>query len=195
MNQDKKTSSFLKAINKYAQQQSEAIKLEVEEFKKKEIKKATDEGISDAYKLIQKEIATKKSQIISESARLEQESRNKLFIRRNEIVESVFADAKAQLLEFTDTDDYIGYIKKSVAEMAEYFKDNEFTVYIKESDCSKKSEIQSVASINIEVDNSIEIGGIKGFCEKLSILIDDTFDSKLEDERVWFAENSGLKVV
>lgn len=195
MNQDKKTSSFLKAINKYAQQQSEAIKLEVEELKKKEIEKATNEGISDAYKLIQKEIATNKSQIISESARLEQESRNKLFIRRNEIVESVFADAKAQLLEFTDTDDYIGYIKKSVAEMAEYFKDNEFTVYIKESDCSKKSEIQSVASINIEVDNSIEIGGIKGFCKKLSILIDDTFDSKLEDERVWFAENSGLKVV
>ena len=56
MTQDNKTSSFLKAINKYAQQQSDAILKEAEEFRQKEIERATKEAITDAYTLIQKNI-------------------------------------------------------------------------------------------------------------------------------------------
>ncbi len=196
MNQDKKTSSFLKAINKYAQQQSEEIKHEVEEFRKQEIEKATKEGISDAYKLIQKEISARKSQIVSDIAKREQESRRKLFIRRNEIVESIFADAKAKLVEYTTTEDYKQYIIKSAQEMAVHFGDNSCVVYVKESDNSKAELIKSVLpQCTVVADDSIQIGGIKGYCEHMSVMLDDTFDSKLENERVWFAENSGLKVV
>ncbi len=196
MNQDKKTSSFLKAINKYAQQQSEEIKHEVEEFKKQEIEKATKEGISDAYKLIQKEIAVKKSQIVSDIAKREQESRRELFIRRNEIVDNIFADVKAKLLQHTSTEQYTEYIKKSLMEMSKLFDNKECVIYIKESDKDKEQLVLSVVpNSRIVTDDSIEIGGIKGYCEELSILADDSFDTKLEDERVWFAENSGLEVV
>ena len=196
MNQDKKTSSFLKAINKYAQQQSEEIKHEVEEFKKQEIEKATKEGISDAYKLIQKEIATKKSQIISDIAKRAQESRQKLFIKRNEIVDSVFTDAKAKLLNYTSTEQYKEYLTKSANEIAEYFGDNNCVVYVKESDNDKVQLLKSIiTNCSIEVDESIQIGGIKAYCENMSVMLDDTFDSKLENERVYFTESSNIKVV
>lgn len=196
MNQDKKTSSFLKAINKYAQQQSEEIKHEVEEFKKQEIEKATKEGISDAYKLIQKEIATKKSQIISDIAKRAQESRQKLFIKRNEIVDSVFADAKAKLLNYTSTEQYKEYLTKSANEIAEYFGDKNCVVYIKESDNDKVQLLKSIiTNCSIEEDESIQIGGIKAYCENMSVMLDDTFDSKLENERVYFTESSNIKVV
>lgn len=196
MNQDKKTSSFLQAINKYAQQQSEAIKLEVEEFKKQEIEKATKEGINDAYRLIQKEIALKKSQIISENAKREQESRTRLFVKRNEIVESVFADVRKRLAEFTNTDAYIDYIKNSANEIAKLFSDNKCVVFVRASDMDKEGIIKSFfADCTVETDESIELGGIKAYCESTSVLADDTFDSKLCDERILFTENSGLKVV
>lgn len=196
MNESKKTSSFLRAINKYAQQQSEEIRLEVEEFKKQEIEKATKEGIKDAYTLIQKEISVRKSQIVSEIAKREQESRKELFLQRNEIVEKVFSDAEQKLLAYTQTQDYIDYLKKSVQEMSALFNNNGCVIYVKENDTDKADIIKAIIpDCEIKSDNSIILGGIKGYCEKMSVVADDTLDTKLDDQRVWFAENSGLKVV
>lgn len=196
MNESQKTSSFLRAINKYAKEQSDAIRLEAEEFRKQEIEKATKEGLSDAYALIQKEITVKKAQIVSDVAKREQESRKQLFVKRNEIVEKVFADAKAQLQQYTNSDAYLAYIEKSAKEIAQLFENNNCVVYLKESDLSKADLIKGIIN-NCEIcaDNSIELGGIKAYCETLSIMADDTLDTKLSDQRVWFAENSGLKVV
>lgn len=196
MNESQKTSSFLRAINKYAKEQSDAIKLEVEEFKKQEIENATKEGIKDAYALIQKESSSKKAVIVSDLARREQESRKKLFIKRNEIVEKVFADAKEKLLNFTKTDEYTDYIKESIKNIAEAFKGEACIIYVKECDMDKAELIKEyIANCDIVCDNAIKLGGIKGYCEKLSIIADNTLDTKLKDQRIWFTENSGLKVV
>lgn len=196
MNQDKKTSSFLKAINKYAREQSNAILLEVEEFKKQEIEKATQEGISDAYKLIQKEVAQKKANIISDFAKREQESRKTLFIKRNEIVESVFADAKAKLIDYTTTDNYAENIKKSAREIASVFENKACIVYVKEADLSLENIIrEEISNCTIEVSKDITIGSIKAYCSELSALVDETFDTKLSLERESFIEKCNLKVV
>ena len=196
MNQDKKTSSFLKAINKYAREQSNAILLEVEEFKKQEIEKATQEGISDAYKLIQKEVAQKKANIISDFAKREQESRKTLFIKRNEIVESVFADAKAKLIDYTTTDNYAENIRKSAREIASVFENKACIVYVKEADLSLENIIrEEILSCTIEVSKDITIGSIKAYCSELSALVDETFDTKLSLERDSFIEKCNLKVV
>ncbi len=196
MNQSNKTSNFLKAINKYAVEQSEAIHKEVEEFKKQEIEKATKEGIKDAYELIQKEISTRRTQITSDIAKRNQSSRRELFHRRNEIVDKVFDDVKEKLVRFSSTDDYTAYLKRSAEEISELFGDNECVVYVKQTDSDKLEAITDIIKgCAVEFDDSIELGGIKGYCKALNILADNTLDTKLNDQRGWFAENSGLKVV
>lgn len=196
MNQDKKTSSFLKAINKYALEQSNAIRLQVEEFRKQEIEKATEEGISDAYNLIQKEVATKKASIISDFSRREQDSRKNLFVKRNEIVESVIADAKAELIKYTKTDRYTESLVNSAKQIAALFENKACVVYVKPDDTDKKDIITAVLSeCTFLTDSSIEIGGIKAYCEQLSVLVDETLDTKLIAEREAFIAKSQLKVV
>ena len=74
MNQDKKTSSFLEAINKYEKKQSDAILQEVEEFKKREIEKATKEAALATitkYKLEQE--AKAKAEAAKQELNLEQQ--------------------------------------------------------------------------------------------------------------------------
>ena len=196
MKQSKKMSSFLKAINKYAQEQSEAIRLEAEEFKKQEIEKATKEGIEDAYALIQKEVSTKKAQITSDIAKREQESRKQLFIKRNEIVKRVFDDAKEKLIEYTNTDEYLHYLKDSANKIKESFDGAACVVYIKVSDADKEGLIKEIIpQCTVKTDDSIIIGGLKGYCQSRSVIADDTLDSKLEDQYEWFYENCDLKVV
>ncbi len=196
MNQTNKTSSFLKAINKYAKQQSDAILQEVEEFKKQEIEKATKEGIKDAYTLIQNEVSTKKAVIISDVAKREQNSKRELFVKRNEIVDKVFQKAYDKLFEFTNTVEYSEHIKNSAIKINELFGNNKCVIYLKGDDADKVDAVKSIiANCDVEFDDSIKLGGIKGYCEALSIIADDTLDSKLSNQRQWFCENSGLKVV
>ena len=52
-----------------------------------------------------------------------------------------------------------------------------------------------ISNCTVEYDDSILIGGIKGFCEEMSVIADDTLDTKLSNQLQWFAENSNLKVV
>ncbi len=196
MTQDNKTSSFLKAINKYAQQQSDAILKEAEEFRQQEIERATKEAITDAYTLIQKNITVEKAKIVTEYAKLAQKSRSEIFIRRNEIVEEVFEKATNKLLNFTKTAEYDEYIKKSASEIALLFENKDCVISIKSDDAAKTDMIKAIISnCTVEYDDSILIGGIKGFCEEMSVIADDTLDTKLSNQRQWFAENSNLKVV
>ena len=196
MTQDNKTSSFLKAINKYAQQQSDAILKEAEEFRQKEIERATKEAITDAYTLIQKNITLEKAKIVSDYAKLSQKSRSEIFVRRNEIVEEVFEKATSKLVSFTKTAEYDEYIKKSASEIAKLFEDKNCVICIKNDDAHKTDMIKAIVpNCTVEFDNSIVIGGIKGYCEELSVIADDTLDSKLLNQRQWFAENSNLEVV
>lgn len=196
MTQDNKTSSFLKAINKYAQQQSDAILKEAEEFRQKEIERATKEAITDAYTLIQKNITLEKAKIVSDYAKLSQKSRSEIFVRRNEIVEEVFEKATSKLVSFTKTAEYDEYIKKSASEIAKLFEDKNCVISIKNDDAHKTDMIKAIVpNCTVEFDNSIVIGGIKGYCEELSVIADDTLDSKLLNQRQWFAENSNLEVV
>ena len=57
-------------------------------------------------------------------------------------------------------------------------------------------EIKSVFSGNVDVkaDNMIKIGGIIGNCKDKNIVADNTLDSKLDNQKEWFTENSQLKV-
>ena len=196
MTQDNKTSSFLKAINKYAQQQSDAILKEAEEFRKQEIERATKEAITDAYTLIQKNITVEKAKIVTEYAKLAQKSRSEIFIRRNEIVDEIFQKSTDKLLSFTNTAEYDEYIKKSANEIAKLFENKNCVISIKKEDANKADMIKAIISnCTVEYDDSILIGGIKGFCEEMSVIADDTLDTKLSNQRQWFAENSNLKVV
>lgn len=196
MNENTKTSNFLNAINKYAKEQSDAIRLEAEEFKQQEIEKATKEGITDAYKLIQKNIAVEKAKIVSEYAMREQNSRQQLFIRRAEIVASVFSKAKDKLIAFTKTEEYTEYLRTSASEIAQAFDNNSCVIYISKNDEDKAQLLaQLIPSSTVETDDTILIGGIKGYCESMKIVADNTLDTKLYDQRKWFSETSNLKVV
>ena len=58
-NNQEKASNFLKAINKYAEEQRKEIQKEVEDFKREELEKAEAEVLNDAFQLIQSEMVRK----------------------------------------------------------------------------------------------------------------------------------------
>ena len=69
--------------------------------------------------------------------------------------------------------------------------------FISENDNKFAQDIKAQfnGEVTVENDVAIKIGGIKGFCKDLKIVADNTLDSKLNSQKDWFTENSGLKVM
>lgn len=196
MSPDTKTGNFLNAIQKFAEEQKHQIRSEVEKFKDEELKKAEDEGIRDAHALIMKEMASMRAGIAGELAKKEDEGRQKLYKRREEMVSEVFQKAKNKLLEYTKTDEYKSALKANAKETAEFFGDAEYVVYLKSDDMPMQSELSNIFGNNCSFKTASEIliGGLKAQCDEKGIVVDFTLDTKLENRKGWFLQNSKLKV-
>lgn len=197
MEKTAKTDNFLKAIKKYADEQRNAMRTEVEQLKEEKIKEAEKKAKYDSEKLIKDRLEAKRNEQTSKLAKMTQEGQKKLFLERAEMTDSVFKKAEEKLIEYTKTADYGEKLLQSAKNIAALFGGESCTVYVNERDMAAADKIKALFSGETEfsVDKTIKIGGLKGYCKAMSIVADETLDSKLNAQREWFIENSGLSVL
>lgn len=197
MEKTAKTDNFLKAIKKYADNQRNTILSEVDNFKKEKIAEAKKKAEYDSEKLIKDKLEAKKNEQTSKIAKLMQEGQRKLFLERAEMTESVFKKAEEKLIEFTKTTKYSELLNNYAKNISALFDGKSCIIYVNERDMALADQIKTLFGGKAELcaDKTIKIGGLKGYCEALSIVADETLDSKLNAQREWFFENSGLSVL
>ena len=115
---NEKTSNFLEAINKYAEEQRNAIQKEVEDYKREEIERVESEVLNDAFQLIQSEMTEMRSKISSELSKKEMEGKKLLFEKRKAITEKVFEKAQEKLIKFSHSKEYPELLKKYVKKIS-----------------------------------------------------------------------------
>lgn len=191
-----KTDNFLKAIEKYAAEQRSKIETEAEEFKTKEINKAEEDGLKEAYVLLQRKMSSINTGIARELSKAENASRKSTFEKRQEIEDKVFERAKEKLLAYTKTDKYLEKLLSSAKAVSSKLTANDVVLYVCERDMKLKNKIISAfgRKCDIQVSDEIKIGGLTALSREMGLLVDETLDTKLENQREWFCENSGLTV-
>ncbi len=196
MNQNTKTSNFLNTIDKYAQRQKAQIEEEVEQIRKKKIEQATEEGLQDAYKLIQNEISQKKIELLTEYAQKEQKARVELFSLRRKIIFDIETAVKERITAFTQTERYREKLLEYSEELDAFFGGAASVVYLSSKDMNMRSEIEGIIrNSSVQEDSSIQLGGLKGYCKEKRIIADNTYEAKLNDAMKHFIEKSALEVV
>ncbi len=197
MEKTAKTDNFLKAIYKYAEEQRNTMRTEVEQLKEEKIKEARKKGKLDSEKYIKDRLEEKRHAETGRLAKEMQEGQRSLFLERAKMTDNVFKKAEEKLIEYTKTPQYTEKLIESAKKISEFFGDNSCVVYVNEKDLGNAAEISAEFNGNAEVlaDSSVKIGGLKGYCEAMSIVADETLDSKLYAQREWFIENSGLSVL
>ena len=150
----------------------------------------------DAYYLIQNEMAQMKKNIASEVSKLEFEKRRELFAKRQTIMNDVFKKAQDKLLNFAKTQDYIKLLKNYAGAVSKILKKSGTVLYICKRDEGFIDVIREAYGkiCKVEVSDSIKIGGILAVNKVMSLVVDETLDSKLEEQRNWFEENSKLNI-
>ncbi len=192
-----KPDRFLKAIKKYAKEQKNAMRSEVDQLKTERLKLAEENARRDSEKLIREKLEEARSRETVILASKTKEGQKKLFITRSEMVEDVFAKAAEKLVAYTATDAYTEKLLESAGEIAALFGDNDCTVCLNERDLAVSDRIKALFSgnVTVEKDDTIRIGGVKGSCKTMRIIADETLDSKLQAQREWFVENADLSVL
>lgn len=192
-----KTSKFLAAIQKYADEQKDNINNEVEQFKAEELKKATDEGLQDAYNLIHKEMDAMRTAISSEMAKRGEDGKAVLFKKRAAITNEVFEKAKEQLKQFTSSEKYEAQLLANAKEIADFFGEQSVTVYVRKQDMQYEDKILKyfTGKCTVQSATDINVGGLRAVCTDTLTMIDKTLETKLEAQKTWFYQNSGLKVL
>lgn len=212
---DEKLSKFNIAINHYAEEQRQKIEHEVEVFKQQELEEAETEVLTEAYRMIQKEMVEMRGNITREMAHREMDARRELLAKRQKITDEVFEKAKQELVGFTKTDAYLAMLEKNARELSSVFQgsssrlarlaqniaaavtDNGTVIFLKEEDLKYQKQIEKAfgAPCKFQIDGDIQIGGLRAQNFQMGIVADETLDSMLEDQREWFEENSGMAVV
>jgi V/A-type H+-transporting ATPase subunit E len=192
LNEIEKTNNFLNAINKYAEEQRNKIRDEGRNFKEEELEKAEKEALKEAYLLIQREMATIRSDIASKISKEEILSRKKVFEKKEEIRRKAFDSAKEKLLNFTNTKNYKELLLSLIRNILNLVpKFSETILLICERDKKFIPDIKLIfkKKHSINIDKEIKIGGVKAYNDETKMLIDETLDSKLEKEKKWFGDN------
>ena len=108
---DEKIGKFYQAILHYGEEQRKKIEEEVAAFKQKELDEAEIGVLTEAYHLIQKEMAQMRSGIARELAQREMDGRRALLEQRRKIMEQVFSRAAEELRAYTQKPEYAALLQ------------------------------------------------------------------------------------
>ena len=196
--QNEKLSAFISAINEYAERQRLSILAETDEYTASQLERAEKEALNDASRMISRETADVRSSILRQMAGVELEGRKQLFEKRNAIEEKVFAQAKARLAKFTETDAYLDYLLRTVKGAMDAFADapQSTTFRLRSQDARYRDAIREAfgADCGFADDDTIHLGGLLAVNTALGRAIDATLDSRLEQQRETFRLEAELPI-
>lgn len=192
-----KTDNFLKAIKKYAGAQKKAMEGEVKQLKSERLKEAEEKAKRDSEALKKQKLNEFHNSQTAKLATKTQEGQKQLYIARAQMTEEVFKLASDKLKAYAQTAEYRAKLNDSAKAVAELFGGKDCIIYVNERDIAEAEQFKSLFSAGSEVkaDKTIQIGGVKAYCESMGIIADETLDSKLDLQREWFVENAELSVL
>ncbi|MGN0446943.1 MAG: V-type ATP synthase subunit E [Acutalibacteraceae bacterium] len=194
LNQKDKLDLFADVINKTAAQQVRVIEKQIEVLGKKqleEIEKLTEKEFSEIENYEMQKLYTKAK---SEASCLSLEGKKERAAYRQSLENKVFDLVKERLSAFSETVSYTSFLEKSLDEILSFTKNEPLKLFVREKDEAVIKELLSKKGIKAQVvtDSSNSLGGIKA--ESTAFTVDDSLDARLQGQREWFRQVSGLRV-
>ncbi len=183
---------FISQINETADRAVESIHRETEKYVSGELEKAKKQArreIHDSQFMELDKLNEKNNTDFFASQR--RETIHLIEVRR-ELTEKVFEEARRRVEAFTHSADYAGFLTASAKKITEVVG-TDSVFYLREDDSKYRDELLPFCR-EIATDNEIALGGIRAVNQERGLAADDTLDTRLQQQREAFYEQSGLSV-
>ncbi len=139
----------------------------------------------------EKELNELKNFSATEASQAKLKTKKELLMKRQDLVENVFAEAKKRIDTFVSSDEYEKYLYRKLSEIEAVKADSVF--YVKKNDIDLMKKVLSLKNLNNTVNESIiMVGGFIMLNKADNIEYDYTFDTKIKEVKQWFQNNSGF---
>lgn len=186
---------FKDEIQRINQIELACIEKDIDEIREKAIEELESSVQQEAHMYYEQEFKELQSEHAVQLSKLHEETNRKLMKKRKELSESVFTQVKQQLESFVASDAYVDFLCDKVKRFAEYGYED-VILYLSKHDMMLKDQLQNAYGKACEImqDEEIVLGGVRLECLKNGRIVDETFDTVLEEQKDWFYTNSGLFV-
>lgn len=194
MTNEDKMSKFTEAVLADAEQEKQHIMEQLEEEKAQRLKKAEEDILKEAFDFIQHEVAQIKISTGKELSLRNLEIRKELLNRRNKLTMQVFDKVRDRIKEYCTKDQYKEDLSEIIAGSVNELGADGTVILCRNEDSAIINDIVKEKGFNIAVqtDTTIKLGGLRFANEAKGLLIDETFDSKYNEQLSKFEETSGL---
>ena len=122
--------------------------------------------------------------------------KRKLSKKANELTEKLFVEVQDLLEKYMLTEEYTNLLAQKIKEaraFADKFStEEEITIYLDPADSGKQLQLQSITGVTLFISKYSFGGGTRAVLPNRNILIDNSFESKLEEARENFRFTGGI---
>ena len=195
-NLTEKLNTFTSLVLKDAEQKREKLLENVQKEYSERIDAKENELLQGAYQNIQQNIQSAQKSANERVRHEELDSKKKLRMRREEIIDDVMKLSRAKIVEFIESDKYeewlLSKIEKALFEVGKGSK----TIYISSDDIKLKEKIEQIpdtSRITVEASGEKDfLGGTKVLNTDRKVAVDYSFKEMLSEEKQKFLQSSGL---
>ena len=195
-NLTEKLNTFTSLVLKDAEQKREKLLENVQKEYSERIDAKENELLQGAYENIQQNIQSAQYSANERVLHAELDSKKKLIMRREEIIDDVMKLSRAKIVEFIESDKYeewlLSKIEKALFEVGKGSK----TIYISSDDIKLKEKIEQIpdtSRITVEASGEKDfLGGTKVLNTDRKVAVDYSFKEMLSEEKQKFLQSSGL---
>lgn len=185
---------FLKSVTEYADTQCRKLERTAETQMQKEItaykKQAAETGRSNTSREIEKI----QSDAAFKAAEYASKKRRALSSLKNELAEDIFSDAELKIKDFTASDGYSDFLKRSAESLVKVIG-SEIVFYLRPCDMRYSDALkEQYKNAEIRENENIHLGGIIATDKNEALRADDTLDSRFISEKKAFFESADFKV-
>ena len=196
---EKKEQVFLymkEEIERLANLEEEKILAEAKELEIEAYEQIKNEAKKDADALLAKELAEISSNASVEASLSQEEKTKKLVETREAYVAKIFKEAKNRLTEFVNGDDYKTYLIKHMEKISSLYQMSDSILKLRQNDIKYADDLVKAYGIDltVEVSDEIKIGGFIIENKATNVVVDESLDTALENQKEWFYKTSGLMI-
>lgn len=169
------TSQNIEIIEEY----QKSLQQIYNEHKEEELRKADATYRAESEKLLRE----KNKEVASELITL----KRKLSDRSYELKSKLFEDVSAKLQEFMKTSEYKELLARQIKAASDFAGKDKITIYINPTDASLKDSLEADTGATLTISDRDFIGGTRAVIQEKSILIDNSFLTRMEESKNKFA--------
>jgi vacuolar-type H+-ATPase subunit E/Vma4 len=187
-----KLLKFRQAVLSDVELKVKKIEQEVEEIKKVSLAQTEDEQLNDAYSYIQDNVAKIKSEYKLLISKKDLAAKQDVLLQRENYRQMILNNVRDRLRAFAKTDEYKTYLMQKFEQAVSTYSLDGSIVEYRPEDNWMEQEIKAkypAADCTFKPSTLIKIGGFTIRNDNAGTLIDETFESKLQEQIPYFNQN------